>query len=600
MSSLLSAYTPHQIALLGDSVSDSGNSVPVLGFADVPPASYPFPRFCPLTDGVTWPVLLAQELHTEKRFLPYVQGGTNFAYLGAQTVTIPSFPPAPNPSLTEQLALIPASLGKKTPFFVFGGANDIFAYDAMTYPNPGITAGQNLGAILRSLNSMGFEYLFSLNMPNIGALPSVLGTASAPIYTEQTGLLNAELQDQLSYLDFPVFAVDTHTFFNQILDNFQQYGFTTVTTTPVINPYPALGGENTAGFAFWYDGTHFTNALHQLLADYVYAQIGGAECFATLAETPFTALREQTSAIRQQLFPLQPERNLGEYYFFLNSTYVPYSIPALSDACSHNKFYGGTLSSGFVSQRDDSCSVGAALEASWNRKQCRTKKTSCAYHLNVYSLSVFGNWVVPFEAKEEIAYQGGYVNAICNVAWLNFRNIKRTMSLGSFSQTSKSNTDGVNCCTLIYGAYYIPYQSPWISTGPTASLEYQFNYVCGYYERGMTYGNMVFRGQSNNSLSSGIGWEVRFKDTGFMGDLSLSINRQWLGIVRDIQFREESLPATYGVWPAEMPQVTFLSGGINVSIFCKQVAVLSVGYSFNSGLSDVPMWEQSINLNASF
>jgi outer membrane lipase/esterase len=604
------ASFPHDIAVLGDSLSDSGNSRPVVGFAALPPITLPYFRFCPITDGVTWPVLLSEQLNTNQRLTPYVRGGTNYAYVAAQTVDIPALLPPVNPSVTDQLSLIPSQLNRKTPVFVFAGANDIYAYDPVLYPFPGFYAAVNLGAILNSLHNQGFKYLIILNMPDIGATPSVLNTPSSAIYTAQSGALNVELQAQLSTLTFPVLEIDLFSFFKSLLQNYTQYGFASVTTAPSAIPYPVPGGESTAGYAFWYDGTHFSEATHQLISDYVYSVLSGAECYATMAETPFAILREQTSGIKQQLFPDQARRIPKKWYFFANGTYTPLAVPALSDSCTDNKLHGGNLSFGVMNQISDSWNAGVAGQASWNQYHCHTQTTKCAYDLNAYTLSFFGGWALPAPVEESKkiknkkseppeSHQGGYANAIVSVAWLGFDDIKRQFSVGPVSQQTDSDTSGMDYYGSVYGAYYLPSTSPHLNTGPLLSAEYQFTTVEGYTEYDLLYGALVFKNQNNSSFSTGLGWEVRFEYPGFVGDLFCSANRQWLGQTRKIHFREKSLPANNGIWPAEMPQTTFISGGINFAIFCKQSVVVSVGYTFNCGISDIPMREQFLNVGIS-
>ena len=595
--SLTAQHYPRQIAVLGDSLSDSGNSRAVSGFF----SSYIYPRFCPISDGVTWPVLLASQLDTKQKLLPYAQGGTNYAYVAAATVDV-SWIGEVNPSITEQVQFIPPDLSRKTPFFIFGGANDIFAYNSLSYPTPGAIAAVNLGKIIQSVHDEGFEYLFVLNMPNMGAIPSEIGASDGPIFTVQAGILNFGLQQQLSLLDFPVVAVDVASFFNGLLSEYQQYGFATVTTGPELIPYPLPGGQNTAGFAFWYDATHFAEALNYRLSDYIFSMISGVECYATLAETPITVVREQTSTIRQQLSPDQPKRDPGKFYFFGSGTYVPYAVPALSDSCSGNKFHGGTFSIGTIAQISDSWNFGVGGGASWNNSHCHTQTTSCAYQLNAYNLSLFSNWTAPriFEKGKKSAHQGGYVNTVFNLAWLDFKDIKRKFSIGPFFNQGKSNTQGMAYSGLVYGAYHLPSANPLLSTGPLVNVEYQVIFVDGYTEFGLNYGNLVFKNQHYNELSTGIGWEICFEHEAFLGEIFLSVNRQWLGSNRNIYFREKSLPATYGIWPSILPAYNFLSGGLNFSIFCKGKLFLSTGYSFNTGIPKSRMREQFLDVAISF
>lgn len=598
-SAAFSAPPPQGLVVLGDSLTDSGNSRAVTGFFDLPPATFPYPRFCPITDGTTWPVLLSEALGD--RLTPFTRGGQNYAYVAALTVDMPSFFGPVNPSLADQVTLIPPTASRNDPAFVFGGANDIYGVDSIFNPNPGFDAAVNLAEILTSLHDLGFKYLFILNMPDIGATPSVLGTAAASIYSFQAAELNRELLIQLHSIGFPVFEVNTAQLFENVLANFQSYGFSSVTTSPSPNPYPIPGGQGTAGFAFWYDGTHFTEAVHQLIADYIYASISGAETFATLAETPFAVLRQQSFAVRQELYPNQPLREPCEYYFFANGTYAPMSLPAVSGSCTSNSMHGGNIAVGVLRQMTEAWNLGIAGEVSLNEYHRHSETTHSEYDLNAFTLSLFGGWTaVPCISEETPArHQGGYVNFIANVAFLDFDDVKRTFSVGPVSQQAKGCTDGMDYYGFIYGAYYIPTCSEEVSTGPIADLEYQYATVDGYHEHGASYGNLVFNGEHNSSFATGLGWELRYENPCWIADAFLSINRQWLGSTRKIHFHEKSLPGTNGLWPAKMPKTTFVSGGIDFSISCGHGIQVDVGYTFNAGISKIPMREQFISLNIS-
>ncbi|KAA1469878.1 hypothetical protein DENSPDRAFT_835557 [Dentipellis sp. KUC8613] len=110
-------------------------------------------------------------------------------------------------------------------------------------------------------------YLF-VNVPPEDRSPNNLGKSSAPAIAARIEEYNAALAAHVedfaqSHPDMNVMTFDAHTWFNDILDNAQSYGF-----------------HNTTGFCecrdpsyFWYNVGHPTEHVHRLLAQAIEAQL---------------------------------------------------------------------------------------------------------------------------------------------------------------------------------------------------------------------------------------------------------------------------------------------------------------------------------------
>jgi len=201
---LCAEHFPKEIIVIGDSLSDSGNSRPA------PNLDPPFYRTSPVTSGTTWAVFLASHFGADT-LNPSSQGGTNYAYVGA--LTEGSFFFFENPSLKKQSNTVPLSK-KSDPVFVFGGANDIF-FDPSTITNPGADAARNILDILKTFHSRDFETLIAFTLPDLGLIPSAGSLASD--YTTESMNFNTTLTNGLQELHFPVFEVDLTTLFNEII-----------------------------------------------------------------------------------------------------------------------------------------------------------------------------------------------------------------------------------------------------------------------------------------------------------------------------------------------------------------------------------------------
>ncbi len=559
-------HFPQEIIIIGDSLSDSGNSRPSFFIVNMLPA----PRYAPATNGTTWPVYLAGKLEAEQ-LSPSSEGGTNFAYVGALTDGTFSF--FPNPSLTQQEQSLPPKTNRNNPVFIFGGANDIFFDPAI--PSPGNIAAVNIGNILDSLHGEGYKTLIVLNLPDIGKIPSA--GASAAEYTFNALLFNSVLQQELKNKDYPVIEVDIFSVFEKLLANPEAFGLDNATSAP--DPSP-LTGQPEAGFVFYYDGTHPSNATHLLISDYVFSILSAAECYATLAEIPFGVLREQRTNIHQQLVPMQPLHEKFLFYPFVSGSYSPHLSPPLADSCGGHDSYGGDVCFGFTDRVSDSWTVGAAGSYARANSTCHEQENKCHFEMNAGILSLFAGY----------NKNHGYVNGIFNVAWLDYADVKRKFHVGPDVNQTHGDTSGMDYDAELYGAYYIwSYSS--FKTGPLLEMNFQRVLVDGYKEHGADYGNIRYRDQGNTIFSTGLGWEAwlsyTFKGVGFVTDMFVTANRQWLGKLRHIHFNETSLPDTNGAWPVRSHRNTFASGGLNFSALFKNRLIASLGYTFNVGTFDM-------------
>ncbi len=558
------SHFPKEIIILGDSLSDQGNAPPADAAIIAPNV---VTRESPITDGTTWPVYLAAKIGAQLP-LPFIQGGTNFAYVGAQTKGFPS-PFYLVPSLTTQeQSLLAKNTSRRTPVFIFGGANDIFFVPT---PGPGDTAAINIGNILDNLHHKHFKTLIVLNLPNIGKIPSA--GANAASYTTNSLLFNSVLQQELKNKNYPVIAIDLFNVFEELFANPESFGLKNATGFPKSAP---TSGDPTAGFVFWYDGTHPTEATHRLIADYLFSILSAPECYATLAEVPFGVMREQRTTIHQQLVPDQPVHEKSLFYPFVSGSYTPLLIPPMSDSCDDHDIDGGDVTAGFTNRITDSWTVGAAGSYAKTFSKCHEQNNKCEFDLKAGILSVFAGY-----QKEH-----GYVNGIFNVAWLNYDDVKRKFFVGPRKEQTHADTKGKDYDAEIYGAYYI-WAYPHFKTGPLLDMNYQRLFVEGYKESGAAFGNIRYRGQNNSLFATGLGWEALINydawGTNIVTDLFLTANRQWLGKKRYIHFNERSLPGTHGTWPVKAHRNTYASGGINFSTLFKNRLIFSLGYTFNVG-----------------
>lgn len=568
---LQAGHFPKEVIMIGDSLSDSGNSGPGHPLA-TNPFVVGFPAlFVPKTNGTTWIVHLSRMLRTEE-LKPRVQGGTNFAYSAATTVldivTI---------SLANQVELIPSNISKKDPVFIWGGANNIF-FSSSDQVLSARLAAQDIANIVDSLHEKKFKTLIVCNLMDIGTFPFSTAIGMSSLYHESSLAFNQTWLKELQKRKYHILAIDTAALFDDIGNNLLKYGFFfPVSSAPSSAAVLPLNlGATPAGYMYWYDGTHPTEALHLLIADYAFSIITSPYCYSKLSDETFGVIREQKTNIQQQLYPKGPKLELKKFYAFVDGTYSPLlSLPSQDFGCNGDVM-GGNVCLGVMNHVSELWTLGIAGEYSNNFLESDHCHSACDFDLQTATLSLFsgvGGSIV-------------YLNSIVDMHWLFFDDIHRNFFVGPVNYKTDGKTSGMGYDAEIYGTYFFVVGDHY-KMGPIFDLNYQKVFIDGYKESGADIGNIIYKDQTNSVFVSGLGWEVTLnkcmKWLNLSTEINLLFNRQWLGNTRHIHFREVSLPGVWGEWPIEKHQMNFLSGGINFNALFSNGIVGSFGFSFNVG-----------------
>ncbi|MGD0961694.1 MAG: SGNH/GDSL hydrolase family protein [Methylomonas sp.] len=148
-------------------------------------------------------------------------------------------------------------------FMVWGGGNDL------TYGGSVTTAADNIAGYVDELAASGAKNILVPNLPDLGLTPDALaqGTAAAQALNLASQQFNQLLATQLSNLSekFPgvrIVDFDTYDFFDNLLKNAVNYGFTDITDACVSASFQAC--SNPASYIFW-DGEHPTTHVDSIL-----------------------------------------------------------------------------------------------------------------------------------------------------------------------------------------------------------------------------------------------------------------------------------------------------------------------------------------------
>jgi len=184
-------------------------------------------------------------------------------------------------------------------FAIFAGAGDYFR----ATPLDPAQSVANIVASLRTLEAIGARTIIVVNLPDLGAIPMFAGTPQGAALSQLTAAHNAALaaaldQLQASLPDLQLIPIDVNAVLQQVPPRVN-------TTLPALDALvPAAPGQPPTSrclfiapqtcpdaptfdvggqFLFW-DAEHPTTAVHQLLAQYIYAQLQNAPAVTTTSE----------------------------------------------------------------------------------------------------------------------------------------------------------------------------------------------------------------------------------------------------------------------------------------------------------------------------
>jgi phospholipase/lecithinase/hemolysin len=175
---------------------------------------------------------------------------------------------------------------------VWAGANDVLRAGALPAAAQTVeTAATTLAQLVGQIVQGGATHVVVVNLPNIGLSPvGITSSDGGANLTQLSQLFNNTLNAALQAdgLQSKVIQIDSYTWFNQIIANFQANGFAVSNTGQACDPkktpddtsllcspatYVSSNADQTYMFA---DDLHPTTRLHALFAQYVEQQIANS------------------------------------------------------------------------------------------------------------------------------------------------------------------------------------------------------------------------------------------------------------------------------------------------------------------------------------
>ncbi len=262
----LGPYT--DLLVFGDSLSDPGNVFELTGGAYPDETYYANRQF---TDGDTWATQLGADLAS----------GTNFAYGSATAITNGDIFPDFEAQRTEYFGA-GVTLGDNPLTTVWFGGNDLRAL--LTPEGAGLDPVELIGGVITEivtgigvLPSTGLDDFLVFGLPDLGKIPSVVGTALEANVSALTTNFNMALAGALDFYygetsPINVSFFNSQEFFLGILENADSFGITNQTDACYVADNPLTDadefffcGDDAASYAF-FDGLHPTETGHTALA----------------------------------------------------------------------------------------------------------------------------------------------------------------------------------------------------------------------------------------------------------------------------------------------------------------------------------------------
>jgi phospholipase/lecithinase/hemolysin len=261
-----------EVVAFGDSLTDTGNLYAATG-ETFPPASdgYYQGRF---SNGPLWVEWLALQLGVPAP-APFLTGGTNYAFGGAETSLTNKLSTQGTPNIGTQLGYFVETRGTFSDdqlVVLWAGAND-FLNAHQTDPSVPVA---NLSATITILANLGAKTIVVPNLPPLGKTPVLVGTANEAVFdaltTRFNHLLDLALDDLETILGITIIRLDTFDLFQRALKTPKAFGFTNVTGPALVTVNGVIGGlfvsvaPNPDEYLFW-DIVHPTRVTHQELGD---------------------------------------------------------------------------------------------------------------------------------------------------------------------------------------------------------------------------------------------------------------------------------------------------------------------------------------------
>jgi outer membrane lipase/esterase len=498
----------------GDSLSDSGNW---LSTGALPAGTGKFT----INPGPVWSEVFASYYGSSAT--PSTQGGTNYAWGGAQVTTLPMTNGQPLDNLkgapiVAQVQQFVAK-GRADPnalYSLFGGPNEVGYQIGLLQAGLTTAAGVQQAVVQAAaafgtqaavLKAAGANYIIVWGMPDLGTTLVAQASGQAATLSQLSTLFNSTLWTTLDASGVPTIRLNSAALLKEILANPSAYGIVNATTGACALPpqdtvalctaSTLASGANPATW-FWADGQHASPATHKIMAQYAESMITGPQQMAALGQAPADVERANWRTLDGRMMSaINAPGGSGKLQAWAAYDYADADI------------FGASLSgNGDL----NTISVGADMLVS-NKMLAGLQFAYTEYKGN------FGNGGGDFKLEEPMftAYMGygegpWYVGATLGAGSLDY-STNRNNVLGAATRNETGNTNGYQVVGRLLGGYWFKYAN--VDHGPFLKLTYDKSVVRQFSENGNDSTALTYNQQNNDAFWSSLGWQATGNWSGF-------------------------------------------------------------------------------------
>jgi len=501
---------------------------------------------------------------------PSFQGGNDYAQGGARVNSpSPLIPPsAPNLSIAQQVSQFIAKgpLDPNALYQIQGGANDIFVL-AQQFQGGVITQAQLQAQVAQAaadlaqqvgiLHAAGAQYIILQNVPDIGATPFAASVGGQANFTALSGLFNSTLNAAVGAANLPVIQFNTFKLLDEIVANPALYGFVN-TTLPVCTTASSLqctpatlrdpNGNLTWVFA---DGVHPTTGADLVLSQAIVSMITGPQQMAALGDAPMGVERANWRAIDGRMMS-------GVDMAASTATAKKFQVWASYDYASEDITGTGLSTNGNI----NTVAVGGDMRLS------AQLLAGIAFTYSEYK-GDFDNSGGSFKLDEPMltvyaGYGDGpwYVGGTFGTGNLDYKNIKRNITLGPATRTETGDTNGYHNVARLLGGYWFKYGN-W-DHGPFGKLTWEKAVVRQFSEQGSDSTALSYGQQENEALISSLGWQIAGNWSGWRPFARVTWEYNYKNDARTVSATPVGLNGTYTV-PVSKPDENYALFDLGVS-----------------------------------
>ena len=393
-------------------------------------------------------------------------------------------------------------------FYINGGGNDVLQF-VVTDQVSAAAAAADLVAGVAALQQAGARTIIVSDLPDVGLTPAGFVSGFRAAWSNASGLLNAELGNQLSALGGNVIRLNFRGLLGEVQGDLATYGFDPlVSQTDVCfsgdsclaDPTWGIGGLTPNPDRLMFnDGVHPTAAVQQISADYIYSILGAPWEVSLLPEMAMASLNGHQQQLRSEW---QADRGawqaVGQWRSFVGASGQRQEFER-GDAVASGDSDGLGVNLGSSYRLSEQWRLGLALGL--QEQTLEVGEADSEYDLRSYLLSAFAQ------------YQQGrlWADASLSLGHLDYSDLNRQFALGIAQRSEKGDSDGQLWALSGRLGYDLANADTGWRVSPFISADYARVDVDGYREDGASATALNFADQERDSARLGLGLQANYQ-----------------------------------------------------------------------------------------